>query len=87
MNCNEFQHWLLTRDIFSNETPGALFHIKTCAACKRLYMMDKGLEKEIQSGFICEELPKNLVSRIDMALDQEMEQARQNKPLVATLTV
>ncbi len=71
MNCNEFQHWLLTRDVFSDETPEALFHIKTCEACKNLYMMDTGLEKNIQSGFIRHELPKNLVDRIDMALDQE----------------
>jgi len=79
MNCNEFQHWLVTRDVFSNETPEALFHIKTCAACKRLYVMDKGLEIKIQSGFTCEELTKNLVRWIDMALDQEMEQARKKK--------
>jgi len=50
-------------------------------------MMDTGLEKGIQSGFIQQEVPKNLVDRIDMALDQEMEQARQNKPLIATPTV
>jgi len=42
-------------------------------------VMDKGLEIKIQSGFTCEELPKNLVRWIDMALDQEMEQARKKK--------
>lgn len=73
MNCNEFQHWLVTRDIFSNETPGALFHIKTCEACKNLYIADTGLEKNIRSGFIRQEIPKELVSRIDLAIDQAKE--------------
>ncbi len=86
MNCNEFQHWLTTRDVFSNETPDALFHIKTCHACKSLYMMDTGLEKDIQTGFVQEEVPKNLVDRIDMALDQAKSPIRLNKPGIAAIT-
>lgn len=87
MNCNEFQHWLLTRDVFSNETPDALFHIKTCEACKSLYMMDNGLEKDIQSCFIRQEIPKNLMGRIDMALDQAKAPLRLNKSGIALFTI
>jgi len=86
MNCNEFQNWLLTRDVFSDETPEALSHIKTCDACKSLYMMDTGLEKDIRSGFIQKEIPENLVERIDMALDQAKEPLRLNKSGIAAIT-
>jgi anti-sigma factor RsiW len=86
MNCNEFQHWLLTRDVFSNETPDALFHIKTCDACKSLYIMDTGLEKDILSGLIRQELPKDLMGRIDTAIDQAKAPLRLNKTSLAALT-
>ncbi len=85
MNCNEFQHWLLIRDIFSNETPEALLHIKACAGCSRLYMMDTGLEKNIQSVFIPKEVPKGLTERIDLVLDQTKEPLRLNKTGIAAV--
>ena len=86
MNCDQFQHWLLTRDVFSkNEPSEVLFHLHTCAACKRLYIMDTGLEKDIRSGFLCEEIPKDLLCRIDTALDGAKTPLRLNRPVIATL--
>ena len=85
MNCNQFQHWLRTRDVFSNETPEALFHIKTCDDCKSLYLMDTGLEKDIQSAFLQQEVPKNLVGRIDISIDQAKAPLRLNTSGIAAV--
>jgi hypothetical protein len=49
-------------------------------------MMDNGLEKDIRTGFLCEEIPKDLMDRIDMALDGARTQLRLNRPVIATLT-
>ncbi len=87
MNCDQFQHWLLTRDVFvRNEPSEVLSHLNTCADCKRLYMMDTGIEKDIRTGFFCEELPKDLMDRIDTALDGARTPLRLNRPVIATLT-
>jgi hypothetical protein len=87
MNCDQFQHWLVTRDAFKNNEPAeVLFHLSTCAACKRLYLMDTGLEKDIRSGFLCEEIPKDLMDRIDTALEGARTPLRLNRPVIATLT-
>lgn len=70
MNCNDFQHWLLTRDVFSDiENPYALRHIEGCETCKNLYDIDLGLEKNIQSAFLQHEVPKGLFDQIELTLD------------------
>lgn len=87
MNCDQFQHWLLTRDVFiKNEPSDVISHLNTCAACKQLYMMDTIIEKDIRTGFICEEIPKDLMDRIDTALDGSKTPLRLNRPVIATLT-
>nr|NJM03948.1 hypothetical protein [Desulfobacula sp.] len=86
MNCNQFQDWLLTRDVFSkNEPPEALTHLNTCTACKRLYMMDLGLEEHLRAGFPEQEMPRGLADRIDMALDQEKVPLQLNRPFLGAL--
>ncbi|OGR13198.1 MAG: hypothetical protein A2277_05190 [Desulfobacterales bacterium RIFOXYA12_FULL_46_15] len=86
MNCNEFQYWLVTRDIFFNETPDTLFHLKTCDACKNLYLADTCLEKNIRSGFIRQEISKELFSRIDLAIDQAKKPFRLKKAEIAAFS-
>ena len=87
MNCNQFQHRLRTRDIFDlNENPEFVFHLNTCTSCKRLYMTDTGFEKEIRSVFLWQEIPKDLMDRIDTALDGARTPLRLNRPVIATLT-
>lgn len=86
MNCDQFQRWLLTRDVFSNhEPPEAISHLSVCADCKRLYMMDLGLEEHLRSGFPEQEMPKSLADRIDMALDQAKAPLQLNRPLLGVL--
>lgn len=89
MNCNQFQHWLRARDIFAcKKNPEAVFHLETCFACKKLYRLDTGLEENIQSGFIRQEIPKNLMDRVDTKLDQEIKSpARLNRSLIAAFAV
>jgi hypothetical protein len=87
MNCDQFQHWLLTRDVFvENEPSEVLSHLSTCAACKRIYMMDTGLEKNIRTGFLSEEIPKGLMDRIDTALEGARGPLCLNRPVIAALT-
>ncbi|MCM2285063.1 MAG: hypothetical protein NDI81_09805 [Desulfobacula sp.] len=87
MNCDQFQNWLLTRDVFvENEPSEVRSHLSTCAACKRIYMMDTGLEKDILTGFLCEEIPKGLMDRIDTAIDGARTSLRLDRPVIATLT-
>ncbi len=69
MECNEFRHWLRTRDIRNNPSPGALAHRLGCIHCQRLYVLDTKAEQGVCQAFASQEMPRKLVGRIDRCLD------------------
>ena len=70
MNCKDFQHWLSTRDAFTDkENPEAMSHLKGCESCESLYKIDTGLEKSIKSAFHQQEIPRDLYDQIELTLD------------------
>lgn len=76
MNCKDFQHWLSTRDAFTDkENPEATNHLKGCKICERLYKIDTRLEKSIKSAFHQQEVPKSLYDRIELTLDRAKKPA------------
>ena len=86
MNCKDFQHWLSTRDSFSDiENPDALDHLKGCEICKNLYKIDIRLEKTIESAFHQHEIPNGLYDQIELTLDHAKSPTRVKMPLIAGL--
>jgi anti-sigma factor RsiW len=70
MNCKDFQHWLLTRDIFTDkENPDVLDHLKGCATCRKLYTIDAKLEENITLAFHQQDVPKGLPDKIEWSLN------------------
>ncbi|MCP3873984.1 MAG: hypothetical protein GY699_12610 [Desulfobacteraceae bacterium] len=70
MNCKDFQYWLLTRDVFTgNENLDVVKHLKGCKSCKKLYNIDLGLEENIQTAFVQQEIPNGLSHQIELTLD------------------
>ncbi len=70
MNCKDFQHWLSTKDAFTDkENPEPLDHLKVCESCKILYNIDLGLEKNIKSAFHQQKIPRGMLDRIELTLD------------------
>jgi len=71
MNCKDFEHWLLTRDVFTDiEKSDVREHLENCESCKNIYMMDTGLEVNIKLGFHRQELPRGLFDKVDSNIDQ-----------------
>jgi len=72
MNCKEFQHWLLSRDVFTDrENPDAIDHTKGCNRCRNIYNLDGQLEKSIESTFHLQDIPRGLYEQIELTLDHE----------------
>ncbi|MCK5836441.1 MAG: hypothetical protein KAH09_04170 [Desulfobacula sp.] len=77
MNCKDFQHWLLTRDIFTDkENPDALDHLKGCVTCRKLYTIDAKLEEAITLAFHQQDVPKDLPDQIELSLDHVKDPIR-----------
>lgn len=70
MNCSEFEHWLITRDIFRTRNDSeAMEHTGSCDACRLLYELDVSLESRIAAFFTPENLSENLLTEIDSKLE------------------
>ncbi len=70
MNCKEFQHWLTTRDRFSQDNISEMEdHISVCSQCKRLYNIDEALETSIESYFQQEPVPHGLMEQVEISID------------------
>jgi len=86
MNCNDFQYWLLTRDVFSNnENQDVLDHLQVCDHCKALYNTDLELEKRIQTTLHQKEIPKSLYDQIDLTIDHAKNPVMTAKQKIAGL--
>jgi len=70
MECVEFKHWLVLRDGAGCESADkALYHLKGCPDCMKLYDADTALAEVMKEGFKEEELPGGLMERIEEDLD------------------
>ena len=88
MNCKNFNHWLSTRDAFTDkENPEALDHLKGCETCKILYDIDLGLEKNIKSSFHQQEIPRGMVDQVDLTLDHAKAPVMFTKLMLSGLMV
>lgn len=76
MNCEEFHHWLTSRDIHGCVLPEEVVaHMADCRDCELMYNKDADLEQKIARAFSLEEVPRDLPGRIDAALDPDAGQA------------
>ena len=70
MECVDFKHWLVLRDGAGCESADkALYHLKGCPDCMKLYDADTALSEVMMEGFKEEELPCGLMERIEEDLD------------------
>ncbi len=73
MDCNDFQHWLKTRDHHEANHPlgvtlGVEAHMARCPACARMFRADLALEQTISKAFVQEETPRGLADQINLSL-------------------
>ncbi len=86
MNCKEFQHWLTTRDRFSQDDISDMEnHIAECHHCMRLYKMDESLETSIQSYFHQEPMPNGLIDQVEISIDHADTPFKSNRKPVSII--
>lgn len=89
MECNEFYHWLRTRDARNSpDCPEARAHRRVCSDCQKLYNLDTRAERGIALAFSSQKLPRGLTDQIDQQLDIEMNRRtslsrQRSKPFAA----
>ena len=70
MDCNDFQHWLKTRDPQRASPPVEVeTHMEECPVCPRLYKVDLALEQTISKAFVQKEIPRELAAQISLSLE------------------
>jgi len=72
MKCIDFKNWLYDRKTFDRALPpGAKAHLKTCSSCRKLNLLDKNLDKAVNSEFLAEDVPPGVVHRIEADLHKK----------------
>lgn len=71
MNCKKFETWLSSKQPdFGDDTPQTQTdHIMDCPDCRNAYRLDTRLESGIKRAFVRQNLPEDLFTRIDSAVD------------------
>ncbi|MCF6248934.1 MAG: hypothetical protein L3J69_16485 [Desulfobacula sp.] len=71
MNCKDFENWLLSVERTSDSTVpnNVTEHLLICADCEQIYLLDTGLETQINGAFARQDVPIHLEALIESDLD------------------